>query len=144
MGLAKAFALKQNKDFTIPSSHRVVIDEMANQNNSVRYFLSQSPRLRVGKREHEGMPASKTRTMGDHLFDEDWVFWPSAGGVTRVPRMRFHALMDDLVPAFRFELLKEIRNGAPTSYTTTSLLRERRDNHSRCRRMVGVREVDQL
>lgn len=103
--------LKVNKDFTIPSSHRVVIDDMANQNNSVRYFLSQSPRLRVGKREHEGLAASKTRTMGDHLFDEYWVFCAQAGGVQRVPRMRFHGLMEELAPAFRFEQLREMRNG---------------------------------
>ncbi|WP_181176983.1 MULTISPECIES: phage/plasmid primase, P4 family [unclassified Mesorhizobium] len=103
--------LKQNKDYTIPSSHRVVIDDMANQNNSVRYFLSQSPRLRVGKREHEGMNSSKTRTMGDLLFDEYWVFCAQAGGVQRVPRQRFHGLMEELAPAFRFEQLREIRNG---------------------------------
>ena len=41
--------LKQNKDYTLPSSHTATINDMANQNNSVRYFLSQSPRLRVGK-----------------------------------------------------------------------------------------------
>ncbi|MBN9548852.1 MAG: hypothetical protein J0H31_08225, partial [Alphaproteobacteria bacterium] len=69
------------------------------------------PRLRVGKREHEGMAASKTRTMGDHLFDEYWVFCAQAGGVQRVPRMRFHGLMEELAPAFRFEQLREMRNG---------------------------------
>lgn len=103
--------LKANKDFTIPASHRVVIDDMANQNNSVRYFLSQSPRLKVGKREHEGMSSSKTRTMGDQLFDEYWQFCAMAGGVARVPRSRFHALMEELADAFRFEKLREIRNG---------------------------------
>ncbi|WP_206631219.1 DUF5906 domain-containing protein, partial [Mesorhizobium sp. M7A.F.Ca.MR.362.00.0.0] len=109
--LSALVRLKQNKDFTIPSSHRVVLDDMANQNNSVRYFLSQSPRLRVGKREHEGMNSSKTRTMGDHLFDEYWVFCAQAGGVQRVPRVRFHGLMKELAPSFRFEQLREIQNG---------------------------------
>lgn len=107
-GLAR---LKTNKDYTLPSSHRVVIDDMANQNNSVRYFLSQSPRLRVGIREHEGMTGSKSRTTGDLLFDEYWAFCAMAGGVTRVPRTRFHALMKDLANAFRFEQLREIRSG---------------------------------
>ncbi|WP_210235773.1 hypothetical protein, partial [Mesorhizobium sp. M1C.F.Ca.ET.187.01.1.1] len=82
-GLAR---LKANKDYTLPSSHRVVIDDMANQNNSVRYFLSQSPRLKVGVREHEGLSPSKTRTTGDLLFDEYWAFCAMAGGVMRVPR----------------------------------------------------------
>ncbi|RWP44311.1 MAG: hypothetical protein EOR04_05155 [Mesorhizobium sp.] len=101
--------LKTNKDYTLPSSHMATIDDMANQNNSVRYFLSQSPRLRVGKREHEG--TSKTRTMGDLLFDEYWSFCTMAGGVQRVQRTRFHALMKELAPAFRFEQLRETRNG---------------------------------
>lgn len=101
--------LKQNKDFTTPSSHMAIIDEMANLNNSVRYFLSQSPRLKVGKREHEG--TSKTRTMGDLLFDEYWSFCTMAGGVSRVPRTKFHALMKELAPAFKFEQLKETRSG---------------------------------
>ncbi|MCV0350207.1 MAG: bifunctional DNA primase/polymerase [Nitratireductor sp.] len=101
--------LKQNKDYTTPSSHMAIIDEMANANNSVRYFLSQSPRLRVGKREHEG--TSKTRTMGDRLFDEYWSFCTMAGGVSRVPRTKFHALMKELAPVFKFEQLKETRNG---------------------------------
>ncbi|RWD47500.1 bifunctional DNA primase/polymerase [Mesorhizobium sp.] len=101
--------LKANKDYTLPSSHMATIDDMANQNNSVRYFLSQSPRLRVGKREHEG--TSKTRTMGDLLFDEYWSFCTMAGGVQRVQRTRFHALMKELAPAFRFEQLRETRNG---------------------------------
>ncbi|ESY35751.1 bifunctional DNA primase/polymerase [Mesorhizobium sp. C386A] len=101
--------LKVNKDYTLPSSHRVVIDDMANQNNSVRYFLSQSPRLKVGKREHEG--TSKTRTTGDLLFDEYWSFCTMAGGVARVQRMKFHSLMKELVESFRFEQLRETRNG---------------------------------
>ncbi|WP_210236909.1 hypothetical protein, partial [Mesorhizobium sp. M1C.F.Ca.ET.193.01.1.1] len=81
------------------------------QNNSVRYFLSQSPRLKVGVREHEGLSPSKTRTTGDLLFDEYWAFCAMAGGVMRVPRTRFHALMKELAGAFRFEQLREIRSG---------------------------------
>lgn len=119
--LASLARLKQNKDFTIPSSHRVVIDDMANQNNSVRYFLSQSPRLRVGKREHEG--SSKTRTMGDHLFDEYWAFCAMAGGVAKVQRSRFHNVMKELAPGFQFEQLRESRNGgADIVYNYITLL----------------------
>lgn len=101
--------LRQNKDYTLPSSHMAIIDDMANQNNSVRYFLSQSPRLRVGKREHEGI--SKTRITGDLLFDEYWSFCTMAGGVMRVQRTKFHALMKELAPLFGFEQLKETQNG---------------------------------
>ncbi|WP_353645753.1 phage/plasmid primase, P4 family [Mesorhizobium sp. WSM2239] len=101
--------LKANKDYTIPSSHLAMIDEMANANNSVRYFLSQSPRLRVGKREHEGI--SQIRTMGDPLFDEYWSFCTMAGGVQRVARTKFHALMKELAGSFKFEQLKETRSG---------------------------------
>jgi P4 family phage/plasmid primase-like protien len=101
--------LKANKDYTLPSSHRAIQDDMANNNNSVRFFLSQAPRLRVGKREHEGV--SKTRTMGDALFDEYWTFCAMAGGVSRVPRHKFHDLMKELAGAFKFDQLKEIRSG---------------------------------
>lgn len=102
--------LKENKGYTLPSSHMGIIDDMANQNNSVRYFLSQSPRLRVGKREHEGK-GSKNRTTGDLLFDEYWAFCALAGGVSRVPRTKFHASMRELAPAFGYEQQREIRSG---------------------------------
>lgn len=101
--------LSTNKDYTLPSSHMGMIDEMANANNSVRYFLSQCPRLRVGRREHEGV--SKIHTMGDPLFDEYWSFCTMAGGVPRVARTKFHALMKELAGSFKFEQLKEMRNG---------------------------------
>ncbi len=107
--------LQANKDYTTPSSHLAMIDEMANMNNSVRYFLSQSPRLRVGKREHEGL--SKTRTMGDPLYDEYFSFCTMAGGVSRVPRTKFHALMKELAPAFKFEQHRETQTaGNPFVY----------------------------
>ncbi|RWI11506.1 bifunctional DNA primase/polymerase [Mesorhizobium sp.] len=113
--------LKANKDYTLPSSHMATIDDMANQNNSVRYFLSQSPRLRVGKREHEG--TSKTRTMGDLLFDEYWAFCAMAGGVAKVQRTKFHNMMKELAPAFQFEQLRESRNGGTdTVYNYITLL----------------------
>ncbi|TIW23044.1 MAG: hypothetical protein E5V65_02340 [Mesorhizobium sp.] len=113
--VAWAFAalprLKQKKDFTLPASHNALIDEMANQNNSVRNFLSQSPRLRVGKSRHKGMETSKIRTIGKALFDEYWAYSAMAGGVQRERESRFHALMKELAPAFDFERLSETEDG---------------------------------
>ena len=49
--------------------------------------------------------------MGDRLYDEYYSFCLMAGGVSRVPRTKFHALMKELAGAFKFEQLKETRNG---------------------------------
>jgi len=114
--------LKRNRGYTLPSSHLGLIDQMANQNNSVRYFLSQSPRLRVGKREHQGVSASKIRTPGDQLFDEYWTFCMTAGGLTRVNRAKFHTLMKEVAPQFDFEQILQMGDVNPVVYDYVTIL----------------------
>lgn len=103
--------LKKNKDYTIPASHLLVIEEMANQNSSVRYFVSHGHRLRVGKPQHEGVHASKARTSGSALYDEYLNFCAISGGVRRVSLTKFHSAMRGLAEAFKFEVVREQRNG---------------------------------
>lgn len=103
--------LKQNKDYTLPASHRALIGEMANQNNSVRNFLSQCPRIRVGQREHHGTSAARAYTVGKALFDEYWAFNSMGGSVQRERESRFHALMKELAPTFGFERVTETKDG---------------------------------
>ncbi|MBZ9984094.1 MULTISPECIES: phage/plasmid primase, P4 family [unclassified Mesorhizobium] len=103
--------LKKNKDYTIPASHLMVIEDMANQNSSVHYFLSRGHRLRVGKLQHEGVHASKARTSGYALYDEYLNFCAIAGGVRRVSPTKFHSAMRGLAEAFKFEVVREPRNG---------------------------------
>jgi putative DNA primase/helicase len=99
-----------NREYTLPTSHMAAIDEMAVANNSVRYFLAQCPRLRVGRREHEGR--SEISITDQRLFDEYWSFCAGTGGVQRVTQTRFHASMKELAVNFAFEQVKTQEKGA--------------------------------
>ncbi len=59
-------------DYTIPGSHETIIQDIANENNSVRYFLSCSPRIRVGRVAHAGKTGA--RTLATKLHDEYFSF----------------------------------------------------------------------
>lgn len=117
--------LRANKDYTLPTSHLAMIDDMANSNNSVRYFLSANPRLKIGRAEHEG--TSQIHITGDHLYDEYYSFSRMAGGVSPVPRGKFHTLMKELAPNFAFEQLKTTERSAQTfGYTFITLANGRK------------------
>lgn len=96
--------LVANKDYTLPTSHMALVDDMAVSNNSVRYFLSQNPRLRLGVVEHSGR--SETLTTGQRLFEEYWSFCAGAGGVPRVQQPKFHVLMRELQDFYKFRQVR--------------------------------------
>ncbi|MGQ7794524.1 DUF5906 domain-containing protein [Faunimonas sp. B44] len=103
-----------NRGYTIPSSHMTVVDDMANSNNSVRYFLARCPRLRLGQKKHEGM--SETSTTGQRLFDEYWSFCIGAAGAQRVSQQKFHNLMKELVGAFKFQQHRNVTENGTTEF----------------------------
>lgn len=102
-GLARLVA---NKDYTLPTSHMALVDDMAVSNNSVRYFLSHNSRLRLGRQEH--VDRSEIRTTGQRLFEEYWSFCAGAGGVPRVQQPKFHVLMRELQDDFKFRQVRPV------------------------------------
>ena len=64
--------LIKNKEYTLSPSHGAIVDGVANQNNSVRYFLAQCPTVLVGRGHHGGN--SENHTIETRLHDVYWRF----------------------------------------------------------------------
>jgi P4 family phage/plasmid primase-like protien len=88
--------LLRNNDYTLPASHKLISDELANVNNSVRYFVKESGKVKTGI---EGVFSTETK-----LFNAYFAFCLSAGGSKPVSSTRFRAMMRELGPELDFEL----------------------------------------
>jgi P4 family phage/plasmid primase-like protien len=88
--------LLSKNDYTLPSSHRQLTEEFANINNSVRYFLKDSGKVRCGVEE---VFATETK-----IYNGYFAFCLGAGGVKPVSATRFRAMMRELAPELDFEL----------------------------------------
>ena len=95
--------VQKNRGFTLPSSHMACVDQMATDNNSVRYFLSTSPRLIVGIQRTGGL--SKNETTAVTLHGEYWSFCIGIGIAQRVSLQVFQRMMKELQPVFGFQEL---------------------------------------
>lgn len=92
--------LKEQGQYTLPTSHLALIDQMAMDNNSVRYFLQACPGLLIGKdRMIEGRPTSVSAT---DLHGEYWKFCLNTNTNLRVGLNNFVKMMNELQPNFRF------------------------------------------
>lgn len=85
--------LKANNEYTLPTSHRRLVDEMANSINSARYFLASSPRLKFDRQGEA--------TLMD-LYNEFLSFCIVAGIAKRVPLNTFAKMMQELRSDFNF------------------------------------------
>lgn len=92
--------LRKNRDYTLPTSHMACIDQMATDNNSVRYFLAQSPRLIIGQQRMEGL--SETSITAVTLHGEYWSFCIGIGAAQRVGLQTFQKMMKELQPVYGF------------------------------------------
>lgn len=96
--------LKKNRDYTLPTSHMACIDQMATDNNSVRYFLTVSPRVSFGEGETKAVT----------LHGEYWSFCIGIGVPQRASMQAFLKMMKELQPVFGFdEVIKTNSNGNP-------------------------------
>jgi putative DNA primase/helicase len=104
--------LRRNRDYTLPSSHLACVDQMATDNNSVRYFLTTSPRILVGAHKTDKEITAVT------LHGEYWSFCIGVGTAQRVSLQRFIAMMKELQPVFGFQ---EVVQNSTVSYRHVSL-----------------------
>lgn len=93
--------LRKNKEYTLPTSHMACVDQMATDNNSVRYFMSVSPRVSVVRdRAGKSVPPKTTATA---LHGEYWSFCIGIGVAQRVSLNSFMKMMRELQPVFGYE-----------------------------------------
>lgn len=90
--------LIENQEYTLPVSHKQMIKEVAQANNSVRFFMEESPRVRVSQ--------SKTGTYTTEvvLYKEYWTFCLGLGGAKPVGSREFRQRMRELQPSLGFEM----------------------------------------
>ncbi|MES0134496.1 phage/plasmid primase, P4 family [Mesorhizobium sp. M0016] len=113
--------LVKNNEYTLPSSHLACVDQMATDNNSVRYFLANCPTIIVGQAKMVGQ--SKTRISLGELHGEYWSFCIGMGIAQRVSLQGFQKMMKELQVVFAFhEALEPKALAAPTvSYESITL-----------------------
>lgn len=98
--------LLQNGDYTTPTSHLALIDQMAADNNSVRFFLtSPGTALKWGVEHSISLP---------ELHTAHWQFMVATGTSTRIPITKFANMMKELAGKLPFQV--EIRGQSEVHY----------------------------
>lgn len=99
--------LERNMDYTLPASHQKLIAEVANDNNSVRYFLTASGKVKIGA------PLATVKADGSKsvprisemkLHDAYYTFCVGAGAAVPVRPNTFRHMMRELTHEFGFSL----------------------------------------
>lgn len=119
--------LLQQKDYTLPNSHRDTLDSMASDNNSVRFFLQQCPRVKTVKSfkdDHQkfmafgrGTAQFSYQDKDDHgnpkmmlsmdiLYNEMTNYGLLTGAYRRPGVRLFHRRMKELEYDFGFKVIK--------------------------------------
>ncbi len=93
LGLAR---MSLRNEYTLPSSHLILENEFANMNNSVRFFLKESGKVRLGV---EGGHVSEV-----NLYNLYWAFSMGAGGAKPVGAPKFRAMMRELGGELKFHM----------------------------------------
>lgn len=106
--------LKEAGEFTLPVSHKQLIRELAQENNSVRFFMEESPKVQVGAGDSEKPTPRISETK---LYNEYWSFCLGPGGARPVGSRGFRAMMRELQHEMGFHLvLERTELGAQEAY----------------------------
>jgi len=92
--------LKDTNEYTLPASHTQLIEEIAQANNSVRFFIETSPKLHL-------VGESLGRTSENKLYKEYWSFCLGPGGARPVGSRHFRGMMRELQSEKNFSLVLE-------------------------------------
>jgi phage/plasmid-associated DNA primase len=112
--------LLKKGDYTTPDSHRMLVNEFANMNNSVRYYMRESGKITF---DHAGHAASKLFATEMSLYNSYWAFCAGAGGLKPVGQQRFRAIMRELQPelGFKLEVAQTTLGGTEAVYRGMSI-----------------------
>lgn len=100
--VAGFFRLLKRGDYTLPASHFVLVDQMAVDNNTVRYFLQKSPRLQY---------AEGGKVTVNDLYNEYWSFCLAMGVTRRASAATFTKGVRDLAVGLCYEVVDELGKG---------------------------------
>lgn len=96
--------LLRRNEYTIPASHRTLLNEIANMNNSVRFFLTE------GKKVQFNVPQGEI--LEEKLFTAYWSFMMSnGGGMKPVSSTKFRQMLRELALEFNFQLAMKPNSG---------------------------------
>jgi P4 family phage/plasmid primase-like protien len=93
--------LLEHNEYTLPRSHEQLIREVAQENNSVRFFLQESPTVRVVQDSSE---KTTVRTPEAKLYKEYWSFCFGPGGAKPVGSRTFRQRMREMQSEMDFHL----------------------------------------
>lgn len=107
--------LAEKKDYTLTASHDQLIREIAQENNSVRFFIEESPKVRSN---------TKGSTSETKLYNEYWSFCFGPGNAKPVTSKAFRSAMRELQQEKGFKLHIDTNNlGAQeASYVSLTLV----------------------
>ncbi len=88
--------LKESNNYTIPHSHKLLAEEFANTNNSVRYFLRESGKVKFG--------VEKAQTTELKLYNSYFSFCLGVGAQKPVAAPQFRAMIRELQIEMDFTL----------------------------------------
>ena len=88
--------LMLKREYTLPDSHKQLIREIAQENNSVRFFIEESPKIRV---------STSGRISETKLFNEYWSFCFGPGNARPVTSKAFRNAMRELQQEKAFRLV---------------------------------------
>lgn len=97
--------LLERAEYTLPASHERAIEEVANINNSVRFFIRESNRVRVEC--SPAGPKTSARTSETRLHAAYWSFCVGVGGAKPVGPRTFRHHMRDLSVELGFRVTVE-------------------------------------
>jgi phage/plasmid-associated DNA primase len=89
--------LLKTSDYTQPDSHRMLVNEFANMNNSVRYYMKESGKITF----NAGPTVFATEVS---IYNSYWAFCAGAGGIKAVSQQRFRAIMREMQGELNFKL----------------------------------------
>jgi len=120
--------LKANNEFTIPASHKQMIREVANMNNSIRFFLTESGKVRTANLKLVSSAGNQTTPLTSveesKIYAAYWSFCIGPGSAKPVGSTQFRAKMRELGTEFGFKIT--IRNtpqgGQEVVYENISLI----------------------
>lgn len=93
-------SLVEKEEFVLPKSHKKLADEVANANNSVRFFLTSSGRVTL---EPSKSPITEIR-----LHSIYWAFCLATGGVSPVGLRSFRQKMKEMAPLMGFKIITKV------------------------------------
>jgi len=121
LGLAR---LVRNSEYTLPMSHKQLLREVAQENNSVRFFMEESPAIRIVR---DSCPNHSSRTLENKLYKEYWSFCFGPGGAKPVGLRAFRQQMREMQSEMKFNLVIETNamGGQETYYDLITLVNEK-------------------